>query len=84
MRRYIDEYYELPDEQWLSPSPEEIKETVLKLHDNGESNDQIVKYLQEWMYIFTDEEEYAWEMEVVENIIAGKPVINRWTKEEFN
>lgn len=35
------------------------------------------------MYIFTDEEETAWETEVVENIINGKPVINRFSKIEF-
>ena len=79
MRRYIDEYYEPEDEQWLSPSPKEIKEEVLRCNKNGESVEDIVKYLQEWMYIFQDDEETEWEKEVVKNIIEGKPVKNRWS-----
>lgn len=83
MRRYIDEYYEPEDEQWLSPSPEEIKEEVLRRNKNGESVEDIVEYLQEWMYIFNDDDETKWEKEVVKNIIEGKPVINRWTNFKF-
>ena len=83
MRRYIDEYYEVPEEQWLSPSPEEIKEEVLRRNKNSESIEDIVKYLQEWMYIFNDDEETEWEKEVVKNIIEGKPVKNRWTNHFF-
>ena len=84
MRRYIDEFYETPDREWLSPSPKEIKEEVLKRHNNGESVEEIVKFLQEWMYIFRDEEETVWELEVVNNIINGKAVVNRWTNIKFN
>ena len=83
MRRYIDEYYEISEEQWLSPTPKEIKNIVLEHHKNGESVEEIVKYLQDYMYIFTDKEETYWETEVVKNIIDGKPVINRWTNIEF-
>ena len=83
MRRYIDEYYETEDRQWLSPSPEEIKEEVLRRNKNGESVEDIVEYLQEWMYIFNDDDETKWEKEVVKNIIEGKPVINRWTNFKF-
>ena len=83
MRRYIDEYLETPDREWLSPNFSEIKEKVLEMHMDGAGVDTIVKYLQDWMYIFDDEEEENWEREVVENIIEGKPVVNRWTKAEF-
>lgn len=83
MRRYIDEYLETPDREWLSPNFSEIKEKVLGMHRDGACADTIVKHLQDWMYIFDDEEEENWEREVVENIIAGKPVVNRWTKAEF-
>ena len=83
MRRYIDEYLETPDCEWLSPNFSEIKEKVLEMHRNGAGVDTIVKHLQDWMYIFYDDEEEKWEREVVENIIAGKPVVNRWTKVEF-
>ena len=83
MRRYIDEYLETPDREWLSPNFSEIKEKVLEMHGDGAGVDTIVKYLQDWMYIFEDEEEEKWEREVVENIIVGKPVVNRWTKAEF-
>ena len=83
MRRYIDEYLETPDREWLSPNFSEIKEKVLEMHGDGAGVDTIVKHLQDWMYIFEDEEEEKWEREVVENIIVGKPVVNRWTKAEF-
>ena len=83
MRRYIDEFYEVPERQWLSPNPDEIKQIVLEKHNAGISVEDIVKHLQELMYIFLDEEETAWETEVVENIINGKPVLNRFTNIEF-
>jgi hypothetical protein len=57
MRRYIDEYYELPEKQWLGPNPESIKEMVLQQYKLGKTVDEIVKYLQTELYIFTDEEE---------------------------
>ena len=83
MRRYIDEYYEIPGKQWLTPNPDKIKQIVLEKHNSGISVEDIVRHLQKIMYIFTDEEETAWETEVVENIISGKPVINRFSKIEF-
>lgn len=83
MRRYIDEYYEIPEEQWLT-SPEEIKKFVLEKHNAGLSVSEIVKELQDFIYIFKDEEETKWETEVVQNIIDGKPVLNRWTGIKFN
>ena len=83
MRRYIDEFYEIPERQWLSPNPDEIKQIVLEKHNAGISVEDIVRYLQDRMYIFTDEEETAWETEVVENIISSKPVVNRFSQIEF-
>jgi hypothetical protein len=83
MRRYIDEYYEPENRQWLSPTPNELKSFILESHNSGKSIDDIVKLLQDKLYIFIDEEETKWEKEVVENTINGKPVINRWTGIEF-
>lgn len=84
MRRFIDEYYELPEEQWLGPNPESIKEMVLQQYKLGKTIDEIVKYLQTELYIFIDEKETKWETEVVQNIIDSKPVLNRWTGIKFN
>ena len=83
MRRYIDEFYEIPERQWLSPNPDEIKQIVLEKHNAGISVEDIVKHLQKLMYIFVDEEETIWETEVVKNIISGKPVLNRFTNINF-
>jgi len=83
MRRYIDEFYEIPERQWLSPNPDEIKQIVLEKHKAGISVEDIVRHLQELMYIFIDEEETIWETKVVENIINSKPVLNRFTNIEF-
>ena len=47
------------------------------------SEEEIIRYLQEWLYIFDDEEEFEWEREVVKNIISGKEIKNRFTHEIF-
>jgi len=83
MRRYIDEFMELPESTWLKPDFKGIKEIVLEYNKNGLTPDEIVRRLQEELYIFTDEEETAWELEVVKNILDGKEVINRWTNVKF-
>ena len=41
MRRYIDEYYEIPERQWLWPNPDEIKRIVLEKHNAGISVEDI-------------------------------------------
>jgi len=84
MRRYIDEYFELENKTNLTPNFGEIKLIILNLHKEGKSINDIVKHLQEILYIFTDEDETLWEAKIVKNIIEGKPVINRMTKVQFN
>ena len=84
MRRYIDEYFELENKTNLTPNFGEIKSIILNLHKEGKSINDIVKHLQEMLYIFTDEDETLWEAKIVKNIIDGKPVINRMTKVQFN
>lgn len=79
MRRYIDEYLEPPNRQWLVPNFEGIKNKVHDYFDNGLKPEEIVKQLQKDLYIFTDEKEYNWELEVVNNILEGKPIKNRFT-----
>jgi len=83
MRRYIDEYYELPIYQRYSVTPEKINEIVVKMHDEGSSQEEIVEHLQEELYLFLDDEETSWEATVVNNIIENKPVLNRFTNIEF-
>jgi len=79
MRRYIDEYLEPPERQWLVSNFEGIKNKVHDYFDNGFKPEEIVKQLQEDLYIFTDDEEYDWELEVVNNILEGKTIKNRFT-----
>ena len=81
MRLYIDEY--LDSNSRLIYSYNEIKDRVLQLHSEGKPEEEIVRYLQEWLYIFDDEEEFEWEKEVVKNIINGKEIKNRFTHEIF-
>lgn len=83
MRRYIDEFLEPPERQWLVPNFEGIKNKVHNYFDNGLKPEKIVKQLQEELYIFTDKEEYNWELEVVNNILEGKPIKNRFTEVIF-
>ena len=81
MRKYIDEYLD-SNSQWIY-SFDDIKNEVLQLHKTGKSEIEIVKYLQDWLYLFDDEEELEWEKEVVRNIINGEIIKNRFTREIF-
>lgn len=78
MRRYIDEFIEPPQRQWLTPF-ETIIENILKRHDNGESVEEIARGIEEDHYLFTDDEEHAWNMEVIENVLNKQPINNRFT-----
>jgi hypothetical protein len=53
MRKYIDEYLD-SNSQWIY-SFDDIKNKVLQLHNTGKSEIEIVKYLQDWLYLFDDE-----------------------------
>lgn len=79
MRRFIDEFLESEERQWLVPNFEGIKNKVFDYFDNGLKSEEIVKQLQKDMYIFTDEQEFDWELEVVNNILENKPITNRFT-----
>lgn len=81
MRKYIDEYLD-SNSQWIY-SFDDIKNKVFQLHNTGKSEIEIVKYLQDWLYLFDDEEELEWEKEVVRNIINGEIIKNRFTREIF-
>ncbi len=81
MRLYIDEYL-VSNSRWIH-SYNDIKDKVLQLHNEGKPEEEIIRYLQEWLYIFDDEEEFEWEREVVKNIISGKEIKNRFTHEIF-
>ena len=84
MRFYIDDYLELPENEWLTFNFEDIKNKVFEYHKNGLNPEEIVKQLQEDLYIFRDEEETKWETEVVYRILEGQSVQNRFTKITFN
>lgn len=81
MRKYIDEYLD-SNSQWIY-SYNDIKDKVLQLHGEGKTEVEIIEYLQEWLYLFLDEEEFEWEKEVVSNIINGKEIKNRFTHEVY-
>lgn len=74
MRNYIDEYIDNAN-AW-----EELKHFVLGKHKEGLSIMEIVKYLQQEFYIFTDNDETEWEVHVVSSIIENKPVFSRWSE----
>ena len=81
MRLYIDEYLD-SNSRWIY-SYNDIKEKVIQLHGENKSVDEIVRYLQNWLYLFLDEEEHEWEKGVVNNIINGIEIKNRFTHEIF-
>jgi hypothetical protein len=47
------------------------------------SVEDITRHIEEEHYVFSDEDEHAWNRQVVENIIAHKPVKNRFTDYEY-
>lgn len=81
MRKYIDEYLD-SNSQWIY-SYNDIKDKVLQLYSEGKPEEEIVRYLQDWLYLFDDEEELEWEKEVVRNIIDGKETKNRFVHETY-
>ena len=81
MRAYIDEYF---DGSSFIYNFNDIKNRVTQLHNQRKSINDIVKHLQEWLYIEDDKEETSWEISIVENIINNKPIKNRFTGETFN
>lgn len=84
MRRYIDEYLEPPNRQWLIHTFESIKSEAKDLHFNQKKTiDEVVEYFIEKLYIFRDDEERAWEKKVIEDMINDREVTNRFTKITF-
>lgn len=83
MRRFIDEYFELPEEQWLIPTYNSIKKDILEHYEQGMKVEEIVEYLQERYYLFTDNGETEHITSVIKKIIHGMPVKNMFTGIEF-
>jgi hypothetical protein len=79
MRYYIDEYF--GDD--LIHNFNDIKGVVLQKHNDGCAVHEIIDFLIEWLYIFKDDVEKKWYEEVVNNIIDGKPIKNRYTNEVY-
>ncbi|MBR6907927.1 hypothetical protein IKN40_05570 [bacterium] len=84
MRRFIDEFLEPTERQWLEPNFEDIKNKVFDYFNNGLNLEEIVKQLQKDLYIFDDERETKWETEVVYRILEGQSIKNRFTGITFN
>ena len=84
MIKYIYEYLEPPERQFLVTDFTGIRNKVFDYFDNGLTIDEIVERLHEDLYIFTDEEETEWEKKVVTNILEGKPITNRFTDITFD
>jgi len=83
IKRYIDDFFEKSEDSTLPYDFETLKNEILSLHKAGKDAKEIVEYLQEKLYIYDDKEETDWEIKVVNSLIQGKPVINRWTRIVF-
>lgn len=83
MRRFIDEYFEVPEKQWLIHNYDSIKKDVLEHHAHGMKVEEIVEYLQERYYLFIDDAETEHITSVVKKMIYGMPVKNKFTGVEF-
>lgn len=55
MKRYIDEYFS--ETSHLNPKSEEIVFKIFQMSNDKKSPGEIAKYLQDWLYLFDDEEE---------------------------
>lgn len=83
MKRYIDEYFEVRGKETLTSNFSDIKNLILEYHNNGMPIMHIVEHLQEKYYLFTDKEETDYLLLVINKIINGEPVQNRFTKVIF-
>lgn len=81
MRRYIDEYFD--SNSRLIYDFSYIKEIINELFNNGYKPIEIVKELQDKLYIFDDKEETEYELKVVKQILSDKTIYNRFTNEQY-
>lgn len=83
MRHLFEEFLHKEGEGQFRISFEDIKHETLYLHGKGFTSEQIAIFLQEYLYVCRDEEEYQIILNAVNNILNGIPVINSVTKEVF-
>lgn len=87
MRHLFDEFLHKEGEGQFRISFDDIKYETLYLSDKGFTPEQIVIFLQEYLYVCSDEDEFQIMLNAVNNILNGKPVIkpviNSVTKEVF-
>lgn len=83
MRHLFEEFLHKEGEGQFKISFDDIKYETLYLCDKGFTPEQIVIFLQEYLYVCRDEEEFQKILNAVNNILNGKPVINNITKEVF-
>lgn len=83
MRHLFEEFLHKEGEGQFRISFEDIKHETLYLHSKGFTPKQIAIFLQEYLYVCRDEEEYQKILNAVNNILEGRIVINSVTKEVF-
>jgi hypothetical protein len=83
MRHLFEEFLHKEGEGQFRISFDDIKCETIYLYDKGFTPEQIVIFLQEYLYVCRDEEEYQKILYAVNNILEGRPVINSVTKEVF-
>lgn len=83
MRHLFEEFLHKEGEGQFRISFDDIKYETLYLNDKGFTPEQIVIFLQEYLYVCRDEDEFQIMFNAVNNILNGKPVINSVTKEVF-
>jgi hypothetical protein len=83
MRHLFEEFLHKEGEGQFKISFDDIKYKTLYLNDKGFTPEQIAIFLQEYLYVCRDEEEYQKILYAVNNILEGRLVINSVTKEVF-
>lgn len=83
MRHLFEEFLHKEGEGQFRTSFDDIKYETLYLNDKGFTPEQIAIFLQEYLYVCRDEEEYQKILYAVNNILEGRLVINSVTKEVF-
>ena len=83
MRHLFEEFLHKEGEGQFRISFDDIKYETLYLRDKGFTPEQIAIFLQEYLYVCRDEEEYQKILNAVNNILNGNPVINGVTKDVF-
>ena len=84
MKILIDEYLESSESRSHQVTYEGMKEVILLMYKHLPNIENIAEAIGKWLYLDDEDTEFDYIIQIVKNIVEGKPVQNRFTGEVFN